>query len=214
MVRLREVRALRGFTRILRASRESSRKTRGTWQRSIKGEKNWLPAIEVKGEGIFLRFNAMRLTRWEQKARWEPVDWRRGQVLVNMAHREAWMEIAYRDGKTAAPEDHASVSAGAFLRPRPNAAADAIVRGYSNASLRERLYVVDNMTGLMIYTGTTDSDGSLGGAGTTRGKRGRTNELLPAAIPDMQWCSNDPLCIEDISTFSDCAKLGGLSFRA
>jgi hypothetical protein len=62
------------------------------------------------------------------------------------------------------------------------------------------------MTGLMIYTGTTDSDGSLGGL-ERQGKHGRINELVPAAISDMRWCSNDPLCIEDISTFSDAQNL-------
>ena len=35
--------------------------------------------------------------------------------------------------------------------------------GYSSASLRERIYSDEKMAGLLIYTSTPDSDGSLGG---------------------------------------------------
>ena len=36
-------------------------------------------------------------------------------------------------------------------------------RRLPGCSLRERLYVADDMHGLLIYTATTDSAGSLGG---------------------------------------------------
>ena len=55
MTRLREVRALAGFSRILpprgvdgEASNVVSLKTEDV---------EWLPAIEVKGEGLFMRLN-------------------------------------------------------------------------------------------------------------------------------------------------------------
>lgn len=200
VVRLREVRALRGFTRILPPAGEFEEDA-GNMAKIYKERKNWLPAIEVKGEGIFLRFNEEELKRWEQKAGKELTE---RASAVNKAYTEAWKE---RQGEGKAPPrriTHRFLLAHSF--------AHALMRrltlscGYSNASLRERLYVGENMTGLLVYTGTTDSDGSLGGL-ERQGKPDRINELVPAAIRDMEWCSNDPLCIEDVSTFSDAQNL-------
>ena len=39
----------------------------------------------------------------------------------------------------------------------------ALDSGYPASSLRERLYVDDDMAGFLIYTATSDSAGSLGG---------------------------------------------------
>ena len=70
--------------------------------------------------------------------------------------------------------------------------------GYSSAALRERLYVDDEnieMNGILIYTGTADSDGTLGGL------QARADELLlentlEGAIKSARWCSSDPICID------------------
>lgn len=67
--------------------------------------------------------------------------------------------------------------------------------GYPAASLRERVYVDDEMAGLLIYTATSDSQGSLGGiVGMAKG--GRLIKSFTEAISRTSWCSNDPLCIE------------------
>ncbi|TDI77371.1 MAG: hypothetical protein E2O84_01140, partial [Bacteroidetes bacterium] len=59
MRRLREVRALRGFSRIMP----------DTTDRMIQVDLNkgldWIPAVEVYGEGIFLRISEKALTSWE-----------------------------------------------------------------------------------------------------------------------------------------------------
>jgi hypothetical protein len=70
--------------------------------------------------------------------------------------------------------------------------------GYSTASLRERLYVDEEnpgMAGLLIYTSTTDADGTLGGL-QRQGTPTLIRRTIPAAIHAMDWCSSDPLCIE------------------
>ena len=72
--------------------------------------------------------------------------------------------------------------------------------GYSITSLRERLYCnlpgeKDIMSGILIYTADSDSEGSLGGLV----KQGRT-DILPKifknAIKRAKWCSYDPVCID------------------
>jgi hypothetical protein len=69
--------------------------------------------------------------------------------------------------------------------------------GYSSASLRERLYVEDgghSMAGLLIYTGSSDADGTLGGL-SRQAEPSRVAEFFVEAIRNLAWCSNDPLCI-------------------
>jgi hypothetical protein len=72
--------------------------------------------------------------------------------------------------------------------------------GYSSTALRERLYV-DNgdtpMAGFLIYTATTDDDGTLGGL-QREGTPERMERTIKAAIQAQTWCSSDPLCIEDL----------------
>ena len=83
--------------------------------------------------------------------------------------------------------------------------------GYSTAALRERLYVSDGndgMAGLLIYTATSDSDGTLGGL-QRQGEAHRIQRAVEAAIAAMEWCSSDPLCIEGMIAGSD-----GLSLAA
>ncbi len=58
------------------------------------------------------------------------------------------------------------------------------------------------MAALLIYTATPDSDGTLGGL-VRQGMPSRMADLIPSSIRALQWCSNDPICINDINTFTD-----------
>ena len=65
--------------------------------------------------------------------------------------------------------------------------------GYPASSLRERVYAGDGGYGILIYTGSSDSEGTLGGLVET-GKRlaAHLRRALEAAL----LCSNDPVCAE------------------
>jgi hypothetical protein len=69
--------------------------------------------------------------------------------------------------------------------------------GYSSTSLRERIFSSDDphqpMAGLLIYTATPDSDGSLGGL-ADQGKTHRFDHALTTALQRSGYCSSDPLC--------------------
>ncbi len=196
VVRLREVRALRGFTRIKPPSGELEADSPTLAPLHGGPPKDWLPAIEVRGEGIFLRLKESAVKDWERD---HPIMAERA-AEVNTAYESAWNERH----ETPPPR---RITARFLL---VHSLAHALMRqltlscGYSSASLRERLYVDEarNMAGLLIYTATADSDGSLGGL-ERQGRATRMNEIIPAAVRAMQWCSNDPLCIQDVSTFSD-----------
>ena len=60
--------------------------------------------------------------------------------------------------------------------------------GYPAASLRERLYVFDDAAGLLVYTATTDSAGSLGGV-IAQAEPDRLRSRSREAIGRYSWCS-------------------------
>lgn len=200
VTRLREVRAMTGFTRIhppgdgaLNVASLSSSTSLG-----------WLPAIEVRGEGIFLELDPERLAQWETG---KAVQKRAAQI--DTSHKREWKE---RYGEDAEPP-HA-------ISPRHlivHTFAHALMRqltlecGYSSTALRERLYVSDEghgMSGVLIYTATTDDDGTLGGL-QRQGDPERIERTIIAALQAQMWCSSDPLCIEDMMKPDD-----GLSLAA
>src|SRR5258706_4896313 len=65
--------------------------------------------------------------------------------------------------------------------------------GYSASSIRERIYASSSGHGILLYTGTPDSEGTLGGLVQT----GRSIEHhLLNAIELGRLCSNDPVCAQ------------------
>lgn len=199
--RLREVRAIWAFTRITPPSGDDPSNT-AQYAKIKRGDLNWLPAIEVRGEGIFLTLNEERLRRWEE----HPVVQQRAGKL-----HSAWLANWQSRRKTSEKPER-TISARFVLL---HSLAHALIRqlslecGYSSSSLRERLYVDGDplaMAGLLIYTATPDSEGTLGGL-VRQGLPRRIAGLLPAAIRAMRWCSNDPLCIKDVTTLSDPTNL-------
>ena len=186
VVRLREVKALRGFSRINPPGDENDQ---NIVPLSVQ-KTNWLPAIEVRGEGIFLAFNPDHLRQWERQK-----EVRKRADKIQNSWLSEWRE-RYGEG------DPTPVITPRYLLI--HTWAHALIRqltlecGYSSASLRERLYIAEDenqMAGLLIYTSTSDSDGSLGGL-QRQGKPEKISWTVQAAVKAMEWCSSDPLCIE------------------
>jgi hypothetical protein len=184
--RLREVRVLKGFTRI-RPPQESQDIELSPLSITPK---NWLPAIEIRGEGVFFSLKPEALIEWSTRP--------------NVVSRCSLMEKEYQeDYKKRYPE----VVDLPKLSPRKlliHSLSHVVMRqltlecGYSSASLRERLYVDDlevGMNGILIYTGTADSDGTLGGL-QARAEEKLFQNTLEGAIKSSNWCSSDPICVE------------------
>ena len=179
--RLREVRALTSFTRLLPPDQESDEQHAPL----SRDEVHWLPAFEVSGEGVFMKFDSERLARWERDA-W--VTERLGGLNARYSARQARHDIA----------DSRPISARfVAIHTLAHVLIDqwAFDSGYGASELRERLYVSDEMAGLLIYTATSDSAGSLGGL-VARGEPESFSQSLKNAVKDAEWCSSDPLCIE------------------
>jgi hypothetical protein len=180
IVRLREVRVLKAFTRI---EAPSALDTDRYAPLSVS-PLDWLPALEIRGEGIFVRLNHDRIAEWE----------------VQSSITDRFKELTQMSGGS-------SQELSTELRhPRfylIHTLAHFLIRqltldcGYPSASLRERLYFGtgdEAMCGVLIYTGTPDSDGTLGGL-QSRGKRGLFEDTLSKALATSEWCPSDPLCL-------------------
>jgi hypothetical protein len=51
------------------------------------------------------------------------------------------------------------------------------------------------MTGILIYTASGDSEGTMGGL-VRQGKEGNLENIFVRALKNSIWCSSDPICIE------------------
>lgn len=191
--RLREVRVLSSFTRVREPEPSDIDERISPLARE---ELDWLPAIEVVGEGIFVELAPVRLAAWEDQEKLK----RRIEVLrENARNRE--------QGRSSALSSR--ISARLLLT---HTLAHLLINqwslecGYPAASLRERLYVTDEHAGLMIYTATSDSAGSLGGL-ISQANLDRLEPSLRAALASAAWCSSDPLCIESEPGGTDALNL-------
>lgn len=72
--------------------------------------------------------------------------------------------------------------------------------GYSGASIKERIYSTYpgsdvKMAGILLYTSSSDSDGSLGGL-VRKGRPESFEVIFRNMLQEASWCSSDPICIE------------------
>jgi MrfA Zn-binding domain len=186
--RLREVRALRGFTRIDSipdlGERTDVRELDAKVAPIGLSEVHWRPAIDLRGEGVFLRIAESAIKNWEQES----------------SIRERGSELEKEFGASWKFEDEVLFPGMRFVLL--HTLAHALIRqmsldcGYSSSALRERIYSSANpdpMAGILIYTATTDSDGSLGGL-VDLARPERLEPIITLALTDMRFCASDPLC--------------------
>ncbi len=185
--KLRETRALAGFTRVFADNGRSIADLQAMLRRE-PAEKGWLPAYVVFGEGIFLTLQEERLQEWEAREnvlqRVWPLAARYGEVRQKRRLPVRGISPRFVLLHTLA---HLLINRLTFEC------------GYSSAALRERLYVSGNhgatMAGVLIYTAAGDADGTLGGL-VRMGRPGKLEPVFLRALESARWCSVDPVCME------------------
>ena len=193
--RLREVRAMIGFTRI-DAAGELTDPDWGlpTEMAPLSHQPpNWVPANEVRGEGIFIQFNENKIQQWASQ---EEVVIRSNQFFD--AHKR-WREAR----KIEATEEGFPGMRYVFLHTFTHALMRqfALECGYSSASIRERIYsnpgdeTHEPMAGVLIYTAAPDSEGTLGGL-VSLGETTTLNRHIIQTLESARLCGSDPLCAE------------------
>src|SRR5690606_4442986 len=150
---------------------------------SISGEEmDWLPAIEVSGEGVFLTLDQEVLRTWEKGE--GP---RRRVDLLRERHLGVLRRRAEEAGETRTPRTPVSPRF-VLLHTLSHMLLNewSLDAGYPASALRERLYVGPDMAGILIYTATSDSAGSLGGL-VAQGRYDRLTTSLHGALGRHRW---------------------------
>lgn len=179
--RLREVAALEGFSRVVPHVPGEDRPLAPL----SDGSPVWLPAMEIHGEGIFVRLLEDVVADWEESSfAHERVS------LINRSKR-------HRDLALERPESPPVSARRVALHTLSHMLLGelSLHAGYPAAALRERVYAGDGQAGILIYTASSDSAGSLGGLAALA-DADRFAPVLLAAIDRAAWCSSDPVCAE------------------
>lgn len=183
VTRLRETRVLTGFSRLMPVEALQG----GMAELSLR-PKNWLPGFAVRGEGVFVKFSDPALKGWRENPK----------VQMRIAILQKRLDDLKRERGVALRvinPDLVLIHTFSHLIIRQL----AFECGYDSSSIRERLYVNDDpnhrMAGVLFYTASGDSEGTLGGL-VRQGEPGRLDNTIRAAIRNAAICSSDPLCID------------------
>ena len=195
--KLRETRVLAGFSRLFPVE--------DSWSTSVlplskKKDLNWLPATVVYGEGIFFEFDFYNFNRWLETSKV------RERVLVlKTGYNRQRLERGLNEKEVTPKYVFLHTFAHALITQL------SFDCGYGSAALRERIYCnIDEadmpMQGVLIYTSSGDSEGTLGGL-VRQGEPDRMGGVIRQAIHRLKWCSSDPVCMESEGQGSDNANL-------
>jgi hypothetical protein len=183
--RLREVVAQVGFTRFEAASPDIEGELEmGVRRASLAREVTWLPAVENKGEGIFIQFRKQDIDTWFQR----PEVQQRARQLMGGFDR--WKAEHQQSKREFLGVKYMMLHSFSHLL----ITAVSLECGYPASSIRERIYALSNVGyGVLLYTGTSDAEGTLGGL-IEVGKR--IQEHVRTALEMGRLCSNDPVCAQ------------------
>jgi Domain of unknown function (DUF1998) len=182
--RLREVIAQIGFTRFEPAVSDIDGELNlGVRSAQLAEEVKWLPAVENRGEGVFISFRKDVISAWRQRA--------------EVQKREIELFEGFKLWRKRHPNSTAQFPGVSYLMLHSLShlliTTVALECGYSSSAIRERVYAGDAGYGILLYTGTPDSEGTLGGL-VHVGRR--IEEHLRNAIELGRLCSNDPVCAQ------------------
>lgn len=202
--RLREVAALVGFTRFDSAGPDiSGELDLGVERAPLAVDPKWMPAVENRGEGIFIQFNEEAIKNWE------------GHPQVQARNKELqdsfdlWLHE--HEGFKAVFPGAAYVMLHSLAHMLITAI--SLECGYPASSLRERIYApvpgnpdMAGAYGILIFTGSSDAQGTLGGL--VHAARDIRRHLARACQVGA-LCSNDPVCASHSPGQGAVEKLSG-----
>jgi hypothetical protein len=212
---LREVRAQVGFTRLedFQVGPEGTIEADHARTAPLSLDVDWIPAVEVRGEGIFLAFDEDRIREWEA----------RPEVLEREEHFREGLRKANGLKSTDNSLDVFTSARLLMLHSLSHMLITAISLecGYSASAIKERIYCYRvpekagmtpaecaaarkaSRAGILLYTGTPGSEGTLGGLIDV----GRDIvKHLRHAVEMNELCSNDPVCSKHLPNDSEAGR--------
>jgi hypothetical protein len=183
--RLREVTALVGYTRFDYVSPDIDGEFDLNLKRAPLGvNTSWIPAIENKGEGLFLQFSKAMVDEWKQR----PAV--RQQVEKLERGLRNWCEERGIEARKFFGAPYVMLHSFSHLL----ISAISLECGYPASSLKERIYANQNQGyGILLYTACADSHGTLGGLADAAKS---INHYVQMALEMGHLCSNDPVCAQ------------------
>jgi hypothetical protein len=199
VTRLREVRVFTGFSRIAQNFEDGLRPAtilEGPDKEpkarlvppDLDGSQDWLPAIELYGEGIFFTLDEAMLRRWAEQP--------------GIKQRTATLQARFERTGIRFPDTPVLPLAPRFILL--HTLAHLLIRqletqaGYPAASIRERIYCNEGepaMAAILVYVAVPDVVGSLGGLAELAEPE-RFLRLIASVFDHADWCSLDPVCSE------------------
>lgn len=185
--RLREVQALAGFTRFEAVTPDIHGEYETDVERAqIALEPRWFPAVENRGEGVFVQLRAAAVSSWLD----------RDAVKQRLDKLRAGHELWKKDRESARP-----FPGGPYLLL--HTLSHLLIQslsmrcGYPASSIRERIYAETELDrfGILLYTGSPDSEGTLGGLVQ---QARHIEDHLSQALHMGALCSNDPICAQHV----------------
>ena len=183
--RLREVLALVGFTRFEAVTPDINGEYETDVERAALAlEPQWFPAVENRGEGVFIQLRAEAVKRWLGR----PVVKQRLDDLASGHQR--WS----KDRKSQRPFPGGPY---VLLHTLSHLLIQSLAMrcGYPASSIRERIYADAEAErfGILLYTGSPDADGTLGGLVQ---QARHLDAHVAQALRMASLCSNDPICAQ------------------
>lgn len=195
--RLREVRAMVGFTRLESPGEYTEIDEMPAEQRApiSRHSPRWVPVSEVRGEGLFMRFRESTLEAWVNSAACQS--------------RSAAFARAHREWRDRRGIKNPAAGFPGLRYALLHTFSHALMRqfslecGYPAASIRERIYSADvgepggPMAGILLYTAAPDSEGTLGGM-VALGEPDTLGRHIDHLLEQNRICASDPLCAEHL----------------
>jgi hypothetical protein len=183
--RLREVVAQIGFTRFEAAVPDVNGELElGVERAALSLNESWLPAVENRGEGVFIGINRQSVDEWLKR---DGVKRRADQLSRGF---QAWKASqAAGSQATFVGVEYVMLHTLAHLL----ITAVSLDCGYAASSIRERIYAVPAGLGILLYTSSPDAEGTLGGLVEAAD---RLPLYLERALSLGELCSNDPVCAQ------------------
>ncbi|MGO1653086.1 DrmB family protein [Senegalia sp. (in: firmicutes)] len=196
--KVREIMALKGFTR---ASFPDPDNDNFTSVVNLAGkETGWLPAVRTSGEGIFIELNREEVDKWLLSFDSKAISNIYDNEYKKHVESKGW---EYRQNRDLTYVLLHSLS-HSLIREL------SLRSGYSTTELQERIYYSENMCGLLIYTASGDSEGTLGGL-EEMGKTSNFQDVLLTSLKNALVCSADPGCLK---TYPGNENLNGAACHA
>lgn len=190
ITRLREVKVLVGFTRVDASDPDADADDQPNIVAISKGKgEKWLPAAVINGEGIFIEFNKDTINQWLQNKSVNKISMQYEDSYKEFCEQKKWKINVSRNAVYVLMHTFSHL----LIKQM------ALSSGYSSAAIRERIYFGDNMSGILLYTGSADKEGSLGGLVELGNK---LTQLMRDAFHEALLCTNDPECMSSLPLYN------------